>query len=98
MASSSEIASVIVIQSYRDGLSGVCTANAATHLSLGRDPEISNQPVLSVAYPAPTKDPAGRPDARTGGRIDVTDVKWIAFTPQDVSSGRLAIGKIVVTR
>jgi hypothetical protein len=63
---SSEIASVIVIQSYRDGI-----------------------------RPNPYFQP---PDARTGGRIDVSDVQWIAFAPQDVSSGRLAIGKIMVTQ
>ena len=36
------------------------------------------------------------PDARTGRPIDVSDVKGIAFAPQDKTSGRLAIGKFVV--
>ena len=38
------------------------------------------------------------PDARTGRPIDVSDVKGIAFAPQDKTSGRLAIGKFAVTK
>ena len=38
------------------------------------------------------------PDAKTGGRIDVSDVKFVAFAPQDRTSGRLAIGRIVVSQ
>jgi hypothetical protein len=38
------------------------------------------------------------PDARTGRPIDVSDVKGIAFAPQDETSGRLAIGKFVVSK
>jgi hypothetical protein len=38
------------------------------------------------------------PDAKTGAPLDVTDVKAIAFAPQDQTSGRFAIGKIVVSK
>lgn len=38
------------------------------------------------------------PDAKAGGPIDVSDVKFIAFAPQDKTSGRLAIGKFVVSK
>jgi Carbohydrate binding domain (family 11) len=38
------------------------------------------------------------PDARTGAPIDVSEVKFLAFAPQDQAPGRLAIGRFVVTR
>ena len=33
------------------------------------------------------------PGAKTGAPLDVSDVKWIAFAPQDQAPGRLAIGR-----
>jgi hypothetical protein len=36
------------------------------------------------------------PDARTGARIDVSEVKAIGFAPQDQAGGRLAISSFVV--
>jgi hypothetical protein len=36
------------------------------------------------------------PDAKLGGPIDVSDVGWIAFAPQDRTSGRLAVARFVV--
>ena len=36
------------------------------------------------------------PDAKQGSAIDVSDVAFIAFAPQDQTSGRLAIGQFVV--
>ena len=38
------------------------------------------------------------PDARKGAPIDVSDVKFIAFAPQDQSAGRLVIGRFVVSK
>jgi hypothetical protein len=38
------------------------------------------------------------PDARTGAPLDVSDVKFLAFAPQDKTSGRLAIGRFVVSK
>ncbi len=38
------------------------------------------------------------PDAKTGSPIDVSDVKGIAFAPQDQTAGRLTIGKFVVSK
>jgi carbohydrate binding protein with CBM11 domain len=38
------------------------------------------------------------PDARTGQPVDVSEVGFIAFAPQDKTSGRLAIGRFVVTK
>ena len=157
-----------VIKTYKDGLSGVCTANPDIRLSVGRDPSLPDQPVLLVEYPAPTGNPAARdvrcdaedrnwtagraisfqvrpanplrlstsfldrngvaytawtnlqggvwqtvripfadirpnpyfqpPGAKTGAPLDVSDVKWIAFAPQDQASGRLAIGRFLVLR
>jgi Carbohydrate binding domain (family 11) len=159
---------VIVIHSYRDGLSGVRATNPSVHLSVGRDPAMPDEPVLFVEYPAATGEPAARdvqcdaqnqnwsagraiafqikaahpmrlsvsffdrnrvayttwtelqgdlwqqvripfdeirpnpyfqrPDARTGAPLDVGDVKFIAFAPQDPASGRMAIGSFVVVK
>lgn len=38
------------------------------------------------------------PDAKRGSPLDVSDVKFIAFAPQDKTSGRLAIGRLVVVK
>jgi hypothetical protein len=64
----------IVVQDYRVGLEGVRAANPDVELSLDRDPSVEG-PVLSVVYPAPTADPAGR------------DV-WCDADPHDWSAGR----------
>jgi carbohydrate binding protein with CBM11 domain len=159
---------IVVIQSYRNGLSHVHSANPQVQLTVGRDPVMRDEAVLLVDYPAPTGDPAGRdvrcdaetqdwsggralsfrikpshalrlsvsffdrnrvvytawtelkgdmwqpvriafddirpnpffqpPDARRDAPIDVSDVKFIAFAPQDRTSGRLAISQFVVVK
>jgi len=38
------------------------------------------------------------PDARPGSAIDVSDVPFVAFAPQDKTSGQLTIGRFVVTK
>jgi hypothetical protein len=38
------------------------------------------------------------PDAKLGFAVDVSDVRFIAFAPQDPTSGRLAISKFVVVK
>jgi hypothetical protein len=38
------------------------------------------------------------PDARTGLPVDVSEVGFIAFAPQDETSGRLTIGRFVVAK
>ena len=37
------------------------------------------------------------PGAKTGAPIDVSDVKFVAFAPQDKTPGRLSIGTFVVS-
>jgi hypothetical protein len=37
------------------------------------------------------------PDARSGAPLDVSDVRFVAFAPQDKTGGRLAIGRFVVS-
>ena len=51
---------VIVIRAYEQGVSGVHAANPDMKLSVGRDAEMAGEAVLSVDYPPPTGDPAGR--------------------------------------
>ena len=157
---------VTVIHAFAQGLAGVRAANPDVHLSVGRDPSFSDEPVLVVEYPAPGNDPAGRdvrcdaehhdwsvgraiafqikpshalrlsvsfidrngvvytswvelqagtwqrvrlafdemrpnpyfqpPSAKRGAPIDVSDVAFIAFAPQDRSTGSLSIGRFVV--
>jgi hypothetical protein len=159
---------VIVVHSFTDGLAGVHVANADVRLSVGRDPSLSDEPVLVVEYPGPTSEPAGRdvqcaaentnwtagralsfqikpdhavrlsvsfrdrnhvaytawteltggvwqrvripfdeirpnpffqpPDAKTGAPLDVSDVTFVAFAPQDRTSGRLAMSRLVVSK
>jgi hypothetical protein len=38
------------------------------------------------------------PGARLGAPIDVSEVGWIAFAPQDRTSGQLAIGAFIVSK
>ncbi|HEY1305640.1 MAG TPA: carbohydrate binding domain-containing protein [Vicinamibacterales bacterium] len=38
------------------------------------------------------------PDAKTGAPLDVSDVKFIAFAPQDQTSGQLSIGRFVTSK
>ena len=38
------------------------------------------------------------PDAKKGSPLDVSDVKFIAFAPQDKTSGRLAIGPFTMSK
>ena len=38
------------------------------------------------------------PDAKTGAPIDVSDVKFIAFAPQDKAAGRLMIDRFVLAK
>ena len=157
-----------VIQSYKNDVADVCSANTDVHLSIGRDPLLQDQPVLFVEYPAASADPAARdvrcdveeqnwtagraisfqikpansvklsvsfrdgngvaytawtdlqggvwqlvrillaeirpnpyfqpPNATTGAPLDVSQVEWIAFAPQDRAAGRLAIGRFVVSK
>jgi hypothetical protein len=164
----SEADTVLVIQDYQRGLSGVRAASPDLHLDVGQDPSLPGEPVLFVEYPIPTGDPAGRdvqcdaenrdwtagrsiafqikpshdlrlsisffdrnrvvytawrdlkgdmwqrvriafdeirpnpyfqpPGAKTGAPLDLSDVKFIAFAPQDQASGRLALGKFVVVK
>jgi hypothetical protein len=158
---------VAIIQDYRDGLSSVRRANPEVLVSIERDPALPGEPVLTVDYPAPSEDPAGRdvqcdaqvrdwtggraivfqvkpvhalrlsvsfidrngvvytswtdlkegwqpiriafddirpnpyfqpPSAKSGTAIDVSDVKFIAFAPQDKTSGRLTISRFVVVK
>jgi hypothetical protein len=160
--------SMLIIQSYTNGSADVRAANPDVHLSVDRDPSMSDERVLLVEYPPPTGDPAGRdvhcvaehqdwtggraisfqirpehplrlsvsfldrnhvaytawadlkggewqpvripfdtirpnpffqpPGAKSGAPLDVSDVKFIAFAPQDRTSGRLAIGRFVVSQ
>ena len=158
---------MLVIQTYDARLSGVRAHNPDVELSVGHDPALGEEPVLFVAYPAPTHDPAGRdvwcdaqnqnwsgghaisfrvkpdhatklsvsffdrnrvvytkwtelqgdvwqtvrvafedlrpnpyfqpPDAKAGAPIDVSEVKGVAFAPQDPKSGRLSVSKLIVS-
>jgi hypothetical protein len=158
----------MIIQSYARGLAGICTAPQNVRLSVGDDPSLPHERVMTVEYPTRTTDPAGRDvrcvaenqdwstgraiafqikadrpsrlsvsfldrhqvaytkrvevqgggwhlvripfddirpnqffqpaDAKTGAPLDVSDVKFIAFAPQDDTSGRFVIGTFVLEK
>ena len=70
---------MILIQAYNDGLAGVRAGNPDVHLSLGRDPSVSEEHVLRVEYPSPTKDPAGRDVQCAAEHQDWTAGRAIVF-------------------
>ncbi len=159
---------VTVIQAFQNGLAGVRATSPDVHLSLERDPSLTDGPVLMVEYPAPTDNPAARdvrceavnkdwtagraitfqikpaqalrlsvsfldrnrvvyttwtelkggiwqtvrmpfdemrpnpyfqpPDAKTGAALDVSEVTFIAFAPQDQTAGNLVVSRFVVSK
>src|SRR5215469_6141983 len=82
---------VIVIQAYNDGLSGVRAANPDVHLSLGRDPSGSEERVLLVEYPVPTKDPAGRDVQCAAEHQDWTSGRAIFFHIKPTHAVKLSL-------
>src|SRR5436190_21363185 len=82
---------VIVIQSYREGLAGVRAANPDVHLSIDRDPSISDERVLLVEYPAATKDPAGRDVQCAAENQDWSGGRATAFQIKPEHSLRLSV-------
>ena len=91
-ADATEQQRVILVQAYKQGLSGVHAANPKVKLSLGRDVALPEEPVLLVDYPEPSDDPAGRDvwcDAEnrnwTGGHAISFQVKPTAAVKLSVS-------------
>jgi hypothetical protein len=82
---------VVLIQSYKGGLSGVRAANPDVHLEVGRDPSISDEPVLMVEYPAPTDDPAGRDVHCDAENQDWTAGHAISFQIKPAHAVRLSL-------
>jgi hypothetical protein len=82
---------VIVIQAYKDGLSGVRAANPDVHLSVGRDPSVPGEPVLLVEYSVPTNDPAGRDVQCDAENQDWTGGRAISFHIKPAHSVRLSL-------
>jgi hypothetical protein len=82
---------VAVIQSYKDGLARVRTANPDVRLSVGRDPSMSDEPVLFVEYPTPTADPAGRDVRCDAENQDWTAGRAISFQIKPAHAVRLSV-------
>jgi hypothetical protein len=82
---------MIVIHDFNDGLAGIRATNPNVHLSVERDPEISNQRVLLVEYPAPTGDPAARDVMCTAKDQDWTGGRAIAFQVKPANSMRISV-------
>jgi hypothetical protein len=81
----------VVIQAYRNGLSGVRTANPGVHLSVSRDPSLLDEPVLFVEYPVPTDDPAGRDVQCDAENHDWTGGRAISFQIKPSHALRLSL-------
>src|SRR5262249_27116726 len=91
---SAEAKPVIVIQAYKDGLEGVRAANPDVHLSLGRDPSVSEDRVLVVEYPVPNKDPAGRDIQCAAEHQDWTSGRAISFQIKPTHQVKLSLSFI----
>jgi hypothetical protein len=91
---SAEAKTVIVIQSYKDGLAGVRASNPDVHLSLGRDPSVSEGHVLLVQYPVPTQDPAGRDVQCAAEHQDWTSGRAILFQIKPTHPVKLSLSFI----
>jgi hypothetical protein len=81
----------LVIQAYVDGLAGVKAANPDVRLSVSGDPSTSEERVLIVDYPAPTKDPAGRDVQCAVVHQDWTTGRAIAFQVKAAHAMRLSL-------
>lgn len=82
---------VAVIQTYKGGLAGVRSANAAIRLSIGRDPSGPDEPVLFMEYPAPSDDPAGRDVQCDAENHDWTAGHAISFRVKPDHAVRLSL-------
>jgi hypothetical protein len=82
--------SMLVIQAYRGGLSGVHAGNPDVKLSIS-DPELAGEPVLRVDYPAPTEDPAGRDVRCTAENRDWTAGRAVSFRIRPVQALRMSV-------
>ena len=81
----------MIIQSYARGISGVRAANPAIKLRLGRDPALPNEPILLVAYPHATDDPAGRDVWCDAEQRDWTSGKAVSFQAKPLAPERLSV-------
>jgi len=86
-----EKSSAIVIQSYERGLSAIRAANPAVKLSLGRDPSLPDGLVLSIDYPAPSGNPAGRDIWCDAENADWTRGHAISFQVKPDHAMRLSV-------
>jgi dienelactone hydrolase len=82
---------MIPIQEYATGLSRVHATNPDVKLSLGRDPSLADETVLSVEYPAPTADPAGRDVWCDAEQRDWSAGRAIAFRVKPDHAVRLSV-------
>jgi hypothetical protein len=82
---------VIVVHSFTDGLAGVRVANADVRLSVGRDPSISDEPVLVVEYPGPTREPAGRDVQCAAENTNWTAGRALSFQVKPDQAVRLSV-------
>lgn len=84
-------APVIVVQSYRQGLSSVRAANSNVAIRIGRDRALADEAVLEVEYPPPTDDPAGRDVWCDAENTDWTAGRAIAFQVKAANPERLSV-------
>jgi hypothetical protein len=84
-------APVIVVQSYRQGLSSIRAANPAVTTRIERDSALPDEPVLVIEYPPPTADPAGRDIWCDAENTDWTAGRAIAFQVKAANPERLSV-------
>ena len=81
---------MIVIQDFRDGLDGL-RANDSVALRVEREPELNDEAVLRVEYPAATDDPAARDVWCTAIDRDWSAGRAIAFQIKPAAALRLSV-------
>jgi hypothetical protein len=82
---------VIVIQSFERGVSAAHSANPDVKLRVDRDATLSGEWILSVDYPAPTGNPAGRDVWCDADNPDWTSGRAIAFQAKSEHPMRLSM-------
>lgn len=80
-----------VIQAFEAGLAAVRIDNPDVKVRLGSDPALPDEPVLSIEYPAPTDDPAGRDVWCDAQHRDWTLGRAIAFRAKPDRPVRLSL-------
>ena len=89
--SSLKVPTAGILQDFKGGLTGVHTRNPALKLRVDQHPTIPNERVLTVDYPPPSDDPAGRDVWLDVEQRDWTGGRAIEFRVKPDHPSRLSV-------